>query len=192
VLATVQRANVDAARLLRGGGAPVVSSHWVAPLRPALEDAEAVIWDSWSDPESIDAFDMIGITPNPPVTVVAGEDEDGPPFFMSADPEPSPVAVAEGVAEVVDRVSELAPDQPLIVRGTELAVDDDERRVDHLRAVLEALDRSIGAGADIRGYFHWTAVDGYELDGGFATKRGLFDRDRNSRPTVELLPPRDR
>ena len=55
--------------------------------------------------------------------------------------------------------------------------------------MLDALAQAIEAGADVRGYFHWTAVDGYELDGGFATKRGLFDRDRNPRPTAELFPP---
>jgi beta-glucosidase len=189
VLATVQRANVDAARLLSGGGAPVVSSHWVAPLRPAQDEAEAVVWESWAAEEAsgIDAFDMIGITPSPPVDVIAGEDEDGPPFFLSADPEPSPAAAAAGVAEMVDRVGELAPDLPLIVRGSELAVDDDQRRVDHLLAVLDALAQSIDGGADVRGYFHWAGVDGYELDGGFTTKRGLFDRDRRPRPTADLL-----
>jgi beta-glucosidase len=191
VLATVQRANVDAARLLRGSGAPVVSSHWVAPLRPALAEAEMVFWESWAGPEAegLDDFDMIGITPSPPVDVIVPEDEDGPPFFLSADPEPSPAAVAEGVAEVVDRLSELAPDRPLIVRGSELAVDDDDRRVDHLTAILDALAEAIAGGADVRGYFHWTAVDGYEIDGGFATRRGLYDRDRIPRPTVDLLPP---
>jgi beta-glucosidase len=190
VLATVQRANVDAARLLRGAEAPVVSSHWVAPLRPALDEAEAVVWESWTsdDLAGVDAFDMIGITPSPPVDVVPGEDEDGPPFFLAADPEPSPGAVAAGVAEVVDRVSELAPDRPLVIRGSELAVDDEQRRIDHLDAVLDAVAQSIEGGADVRGYVHWAAVDGYELDGGFATKRGLFDRDRTPRPTVDLLP----
>jgi beta-glucosidase len=191
-LATVQRANVDAARLLRGH-APVVSSHWVAPLRPAMAEAEAVVWESWADEDfgagGLDAFDMIGITPAPPVDVLEGEDEDGPPFFLSASPEPSPAAVAEGIAEVVDRVSELVPDVPIVVRGSELAVDDDQRRVDHLTAMLDAVAQANEGGADVRGYFHWAAVDGYELDGGFATKRGLFDRDRNPRPTAELLPP---
>ncbi len=189
VLATVQRANVDAARLLRGGSAPVVSSHWLAPLRPSQDQAEMVVWESWADPDAIDAFDMIGFTVNPPVGVVEGEDDDGPPFFLSADAEPSAAFTAEGVGQVIDRVSELAPDVPLIVRASELAVDDHTRRVDHLRSILDAVAQSIEAGADVRGYFHWTAVDGYELDGGFTTKRGLFDRDRNARPSAELLPP---
>jgi beta-glucosidase len=188
VLQTVQRANVEAARLLEGGG-PVVSSHWVAPLQPALDVAEDVVWDSWSEPELLEAFDMIGVTVNPSVTVAEGVDPDGPPFTMSADPEPSATAAAEAIGEVVDRVAELAPDRPIVLRATELAVDDDERRVDHLRAVLDAVAMAVAGGADVRGYFHWTAVDGYELDGGFATHRGLFDRDRNPRPTAELLPP---
>ena len=187
VLATVQQAGVDAARLLRSGDAPVVSSHWLAPLRPAQEQAEMVVWESWAEPDAIDAFDMIGFVADPAVDVVEPEDDDGPPFLLAAEREPSPAAVMEGVAEVIDRVSELAPDLPLVVRATELAVDDDDRRVDHLGAVLDGVAQAIEGGADVRGYFHWAAVDGYEVDGGFATRRGLFDRDRRPRPSAARL-----
>jgi beta-glucosidase len=88
---------------------------------------------------------------------------------------------------VIGRVAEAFPDMPLLVRGTELAVDDETRRADHLESLLGAVLESIEAGIAVRGYFHWTAVDGYELDGGFATKRGLFDRDRNPRSSLEAL-----
>ncbi|MGH9117817.1 MAG: family 1 glycosylhydrolase [Acidimicrobiales bacterium] len=187
VLATVQRANVDAARLLRGGDAPVISSHWLAPLRPHQDQAEMVVWESWTDPDAIDAFDMIGFVADHTIDVVEPDDDEGPPFVLSADQEPSPTAVTESVADVIDRVSEVAPDVPLVVRATELAVDDDDRRVEHLRAVIDGVAQAIEAGSNVGGYFHWTAVDGYEVDGGFATERGLFDRDRKPKPSAELL-----
>jgi len=39
------------------------------------------------------------------------------------------------------------------------------------RAHLAALDRARKRGADVRGYFHWTAVDNYEWNFGFGPER---------------------
>ncbi|MGH9244543.1 MAG: family 1 glycosylhydrolase [Acidimicrobiales bacterium] len=189
VLGTVQKANADAARLLRGGDVPVATSHWLAPLRPTHDRADTVLWDSWADPELVEPFDVLGITVNTAVTVEDSTDESGPRFILIGDPEPSPEAMEEAAGEVIGRVAEQHPDRPIVVRGSELAVDDDDRRVANVRAILGALDDAIEAGADVRGYLHWTAVDGYELDGGFETTRGLWDRDRNPRASADVLPP---
>jgi beta-glucosidase len=190
VLATVHRAAADAARLLAGSGGPVASSHWLAPLRPATPAAEEFLWEVWAAPELIEPFDFIGVTVNAPVRAEPDPtDEDEDRFVLLGDPEPSREQLGDGVAEVIGRVAEQFPGLPLLVRGTELAVDDETRRADHVESLLGAVAAAIEAGADVRGYLHWAPVDGYELDGGFATKRGLFDRDRNPRGSLEKLPP---
>jgi beta-glucosidase len=189
VLATVHQAAADAARLLAGSGVPVASSHWLAPLRPATPAAEEFLWEAWAVPELVEPFDLLGVTANAPVRADPDptDDEDEDRFVLTGEPEPSREQVADGVAEVIGRLTELFPDMPLLVRGTELAVEDETRRADHVESLLGAVSAAIEAGADVQGYFHWAAVDGYELDGGFATKRGLFDRDRNARGSLESL-----
>jgi beta-glucosidase len=47
-----------------------------------------------------------------------------------------------------------------------------------------------GDGVDVVGAFHQPAVDGYEWHRGFDARLGLFDRDRNPRPTLGALGPR--
>ncbi len=49
------------------------------------------------------------------------------------------------------------------------------------------LEAAVADGVPLRGWFAEPAVDGYEWEAGFAARRGLWDRDRNPRPTVELL-----
>ena len=45
---------------------------------------------------------------------------------------------------------------------------------------------ALADGLDIRGLFHWTGVDNYEWGHGFKVPFGLFDRDRDARPSAEL------
>jgi beta-glucosidase len=46
---------------------------------------------------------------------------------------------------------------------------------------------AIGRGVDVRGFFHWTAVDNYEWLHGYDVQFGIIDRDRNIRPSALLL-----
>jgi beta-glucosidase len=54
---------------------------------------------------------------------------------------------------------------------------------DGLRITADALER----GVDVKGFFHWTAVDNYEWLHGFDIKFGIIDRDRNVRPSAMVL-----
>ncbi len=58
----------------------------------------------------------------------------------------------------------------------------DERRIDFNRRYLAELWRAIQAGADVRGYFHWTLTDNFEWAEGFEQRFGLvycdFDTQR--------------
>ena len=77
---------------------------------------------------------------------------------------------------------------------TENGIDDpeDDQRGAYLRGYLGALHDAIAAGADVRGYFHWSLLDNYEWAEGFAAHFGLyaFDRrtlQRTERPSARLF-----
>ncbi len=50
----------------------------------------------------------------------------------------------------------------------------DSQRIDFLTRYLRALDRGIRAGADVRGYFHWSFTDNFEWAEGYAQRFGLI------------------
>ena len=74
---------------------------------------------------------------------------------------------------------------PILVTENGVADEDDELRprfiVDHLTAVAAA----IAAGADVRGYLHWTAMDNFEWAEGYSKRFGLLAVDR---VTLERTP----
>jgi beta-glucosidase len=67
---------------------------------------------------------------------------------------------------------------PMLVTENGVADKADELRpafiVDHLGAVCDAVD----AGADVRGYLHWTAIDNFEWAEGYSKHFGLLAVDR--------------
>jgi beta-glucosidase len=74
---------------------------------------------------------------------------------------------------------------PVMVTENGVADEDDELRsgflVDHLRAVVEAIDD----GAEVIGYLHWTGFDNFEWLEGYGAKFGLVSVDR---ATLERRP----
>ncbi len=53
----------------------------------------------------------------------------------------------------------------------------DPQRIDYTRRYLRALRRAIGAGADVRGYFHWSILDNFEWAQGYKERFGLIHVD---------------
>lgn len=49
----------------------------------------------------------------------------------------------------------------------------DADRIDFLARYLEKLSEGIHAGADVRGYFHWSLLDNYEWHSGYRERFGL-------------------
>ena len=47
--------------------------------------------------------------------------------------------------------------------------------------------RALARGVDLRGFFHWTAVDNYEWLHGYDVRFGIVDRDRKLRPSARVL-----
>jgi beta-glucosidase len=92
-----------------------------------------------------------------------------------------------GLSLVLDRLHDELPTTPLLIAEYGIGTDDDEQRAqylaDGLRITADALER----GVDVKGFFHWTAVDNYEWLHGFDIKFGIIDRDRNVRPSAMVL-----
>ncbi len=66
---------------------------------------------------------------------------------------------------------------PLYVTENGLADAADAQRADFIRGHLRALEAAQAAGADVRGYFHWSLLDNFEWAKGFAPRFGLVAVD---------------
>jgi beta-glucosidase/6-phospho-beta-glucosidase/beta-galactosidase len=50
----------------------------------------------------------------------------------------------------------------------------DERRIAYLKSHIEAVQRAIAEGVDVRGYFVWSLLDGFEWTQGYDKRYGLI------------------
>jgi len=66
---------------------------------------------------------------------------------------------------------------PLIITENGVADAADRWRGDFIRQSLSAVDRARAAGADIRGYFHWSLMDNFEWADGHEGRFGLYAVD---------------
>ena len=76
---------------------------------------------------------------------------------------------------------------------TENGIDDpeDDQRPAYLTGYLRSLREAMAAGADVRGYFHWSLVDNYEWAEGYRAHFGLYGFNprtlrRTERPSARL------
>ena len=54
-------------------------------------------------------------------------------------------------------------------------------------AVYTVVRSALERGIDVRGFFHWTAVDNYEWLHGTDVRFGLIDGERTVRPSADVL-----
>jgi beta-galactosidase len=132
---------------------------------------------------TVPLFDFV-----PQVTYRGHGNPEGPPcptvcsdFGWEIDP--------AGLRNVVEEAATYG--KPIYV--TENGIDDaeDDQRPGYLRSYLGALQDSIAAGTDVRGYFHWSLLDNYEWAEGYSAHFGLYSYDRKTlkrteRPSARL------
>lgn len=70
--------------------------------------------------------------------------------------------------------------KPIYITENGIADHDDDLRPRFIREALTALHRAITAGADVRGYLHWSLLDNFEWDKGYWPKFGLVAVDRTT------------
>jgi len=98
----------------------------------------------------------------------------------------------EGLRLVLQRVRDAALGLPIYVTENGIGTDDDAWRIAYLRAHLRAVHAAIADGCDVRGYFHWTAVDNFEWHLGWTAQFGLIGFDpltfaRQPKPSAYFL-----
>lgn len=142
-------------------------------------------------PEMAGSFDLIGFSYYSAQTVFA-DATTGP---YPADARTGPMGYApwsEGLGIVLRRLAVELPGRPLLVcehgvgTPTSEGLGGDDWRCQVLDASLREVDAAIDDGIDVRGFFHWTGVDNYEWLHGFDVQFGLFDRDRQAKPSAAL------
>jgi beta-glucosidase len=138
-------------------------------LAPYVEPRDAVFLRAAADD------DYLGVQAYSRVKLAAG----GRPFIDPGAPrtltgwEDFPAALGGAVT----RVARTVPGVPLVVTENGIAVADDARRIAFTARALGSLRDAMAAGADVRGYFHWSLLDNWEW-GSWGPTFGLVAVDR--------------
>ncbi|GHD01156.1 beta-glucosidase [Streptomyces violarus] len=80
------------------------------------------------------------------------------------------------LGEAVRHTARVATGVPIIVTENGISTADDSRRVDYTAGALTGLAEAMADGIDVRGYFHWSALDNYEW-GSYRPTFGLIAVD---------------
>ena len=62
----------------------------------------------------------------------------------------------------------------------------DDERIRYLQGSLRSLEKANEQGLDVRGYFLWSLMDNFEWTAGYATKFGLYTRNRQPKKSAEF------
>jgi beta-glucosidase len=72
------------------------------------------------------------------------------------------------------------PDLPMMVTESGIATDTGARRAEVIVRSLEQIEKARAAGADVRGYYHWSIFDNFEWALGFVPHFGLYSVDHTT------------
>ncbi|MCM2416453.1 family 1 glycosylhydrolase [Streptomyces sp. RKAG290] len=139
-----------------------------AAFRRPREDVflEAARDDDWL---GVQSYTRTRIGPDGPLPVPPGAEHTlmGWEFYPGA------------LGEALRHSAAVAPGVPLIVTENGIATADDTRRIQYTSEALDSLTSAMDDGIDVRGYFHWSALDNYEW-GRYAPTFGLIAVDRET------------
>jgi len=92
---------------------------------------------------------------------------------------------APGLYTVLMDYAKRFPELPLVVTEGGIATEVGERRAENVVRALEQIQRAKKAGADVRGYYHWSLYDNFEWAEGYKPRFGLYRVDYQ---TYERIP----
>jgi beta-glucosidase len=91
----------------------------------------------------------------------------------------------EGLKVIMKRMQDKYGDKPIIITEHGCCTDDDNLRVKSIRDHLKVAHEAMQEGIDLRGYFHWSTFDNFELYLGPSYRFGLVYVDPE---TLERIP----
>ena len=204
----------EACRLLESGPQPVMAVFGAPTVQPSpvgreYADAAAIearrwdelLWGTWTRalregavevpgraPVTAPFFEkgpeLVGLSHDHPVGVTeAGRLVSWPSSARrsAAGFAPEPAELGEAVYRAIDAL----PGRGVAVAAHGVPTDDDDWRDTLLEASMSVVTSAQAAG--LRGYFHDSAVDGYEWALGYGAPRGLIGRDRAVKPSAQRL-----
>jgi len=84
---------------------------------------------------------------------------------------------APGLGRLLGEYNERYPGLPMIVSEGGIATEIGARRAENVVRSLEQIQQARDAGADVRGYYHWSLTDNFEWAEGFGPRFGLYTVD---------------
>ncbi len=117
---------------------------------------------------------LFGLRAHPPGAELSDSGRDGPYSWYSP----------EGLFDLCMKVR--AYGKPILITENGLPDADDDQRPRWILGHLIALHQAIEAGADVRGYYHWTFTDNFEWAEGWGLRFGLIALD----PATQQRTPR--
>lgn len=96
----------------------------------------------------------------------------------------------KGLAKVLRQFS--AYGLPMLVTENGIASDDDQERCRFIKEHLQVISDALANGKAVLGYVHWSLMDNFEWNAGYAPRFGLAEVDpetleRRARPSAELF-----
>lgn len=85
----------------------------------------------------------------------------------------------EGIGHVIRHVAEQLS-IPILVTENGVATDDDTRRIEYIKRALAGVKECVAEGIPVKGYLHWSLLDNFEWQEGYARTFGLIAVDRNT------------
>jgi beta-glucosidase len=85
----------------------------------------------------------------------------------------------QGVEYAVRRAAAFT-NLPVLITESGIATEDDTERITFISEVLAGVQRCLGDGVDVRGYFVWSLLDNFEWAHGYRPKLGLVAVNRDT------------
>ena len=87
------------------------------------------------------------------------------------------------LGKVIQKVYE-ALKLPILVTENGVAADDDDLRCQFIDEAFEGVQNCIKAGIPVKAYLHWSLLDNFEWQKGFAVRFGLIAVDRTTQRRI--------
>lgn len=84
----------------------------------------------------------------------------------------------EAIGHVIRHVAEQLP-LPILVTENGIGTDDDSRRVEYIKRALAGVKACVADGIPVKGYLHWSLLDNFEWQEGYAKTFGLIAVERS-------------